>query len=229
MLQELYGKLPKPMQNEAVLPYLTLLNRKKTVLFFKRGFDLVVSVILIVVLSPFLLGAVIAVKAGSRGPVIYRQTRVGKNGKLFSMYKFRTMVVDAERLGTKVTVGTDDPRITRTGKFLRRTRIDEFPQFFNVLKGDMSLIGPRPEVQQYVDAYEPEYYATLLIRPGITSNTSIAFSNEGERLAGQEDPDAYYIHTLLPEKMELNLSYVRELSLWNDVKIFFATIANVFR
>jgi lipopolysaccharide/colanic/teichoic acid biosynthesis glycosyltransferase len=228
MSQERFSSLPEYMQNDTVAEYMTMLEKKKTTLFFKRMLDIIVSLILIILLSPFLIISALAIKLTSKGPIIYRQTRVGRDGRDFKIFKFRTMVVNADKIGTKVTVG-DDPRITKAGRFLRKTRIDEFPQFFNVLIGDMSLIGPRPEVRQYVDAYKDEYYATLLVRPGLSCRSSIGFADEAELLANQSDPDRYYIDELLPPKSEMNLKYLRDLSILEDIKIFFATIANVFK
>ena len=168
----------------------------------------------------------LAVKLDSRGPVFYRQIRVGRYGRDFKIYKFRTMVRDADRIGPAVTIG-GDPRVTRVGRLIRKCRMDEFSQLLNVLNGTMSLVGPRPEVRRYVDAYTPEGMATLLIRPGVTAPSSIAFKDEDRLLNAAEDPDRIYLEKILPPKTELNLEYLRGMSIPGDVKILFRTAAAV--
>jgi lipopolysaccharide/colanic/teichoic acid biosynthesis glycosyltransferase len=190
--------------------------------WIKRSFDVMVATIALVIVAPLLAFAVLMVKLSSRGPVFYRGTRVGLNGKLFSMLKFRTMVVDAESLGGSATAA-DDPRITRFGKFLRRYKLDELPQFFNVLLGDMSLVGPRPEVQKYVNLYSPEEKAILTVRPGITDWASIWNSNEAAVLEGSRDPERTYEELIRPTKLALQLFYVRNHSFFVDLKILFHT------
>jgi len=181
-----------------------------------------VATIALVIVAPLLALAALMVKLSSRGPVFYRGTRVGLNGKLFPMLKFRTMVVDAESLGGSATAA-DDPRITRFGKFLRRYKLDELPQFFNVLLGDMSLVGPRPEVQKYVNLYSPEEKAILTVRPGITDWASIWNSNEAAVLEGSRDPERSYEELIRPTKLALQLLYVRDHSFFVDLKILFHT------
>ena len=181
-----------------------------------------VATIALVIVAPLLALAAVMVKLSSRGPVYYRGTRVGLNGKLFPMLKFRTMVVDAESLGGSATAA-DDPRITRFGKFLRRYKLDELPQFFNVLLGDMSLVGPRPEVQKYVDLYSLEERAILTVRPGITDWASIWNSNEAAVLEGSRDPERTYEELIRPTKLALQLLYVRDHSFFVDLKIMFHT------
>ena len=181
-----------------------------------------VATIALVIVAPLLALAAVMVKLSSRGPVYYRGTRVGLNGKLFPMLKFRTMVVDAESLGGSATAA-DDPRITRFGKFLRRYKLDELPQFFNVLLGDMSLVGPRPEVQKYVNLYSPEEKAILTVRPGITEWASIWNSNEAAVLEGSRDPERTYEELIRPTKLALQLLYVRDHSFFVDLKILFHT------
>ena len=181
-----------------------------------------VATIALVIVAPLLALAAVMVKLSSRGPVYYRGTRVGLNGKLFPMLKFRTMVVDAESLGGSATAA-DDPRITRFGKFLRRYKLDELPQFFNVLLGDMSLVGPRPEVQKYVNLYSPEEKAILTVRPGITDWASIWNSNEAAVLEGSRDPERTYEELIRPTKLALQLLYVRDHSFFVDLKIMFHT------
>jgi lipopolysaccharide/colanic/teichoic acid biosynthesis glycosyltransferase len=190
--------------------------------WIKRSFDVMVATIALVIVAPLLALAAVMVKLSSRGPVYYRGTRVGLNGKLFPMLKFRTMVVDAESLGGSATAA-DDPRITRFGKFLRRYKLDELPQFFNVLLGDMSLVGPRPEVQKYVDLYSPEEKAILTVRPGITDWASIWNSNEAAVLEGSRDPERTYEELIRPTKLALQLLYVRDHSFFVDLKILFHT------
>ncbi len=224
-----WQKLPENMQNEAVKPYFDSLTKKKFTLFVKRMMDIIIASIVILILSPILLGATIAVAVGSKGPVFYLQRRVGRFGKEFSIFKFRTMVVNADKIGAQITVGEDDPRITKVGKILRTTRIDEFPQMFNILKGDMTLVGTRPEVRKYVNEYSDEMMATLLLRPGATGAASLAYRYENEMLSGKEDPEKYYIETILPDKMAINLEYTRKLSIWEDVKILAKTVACVVK
>jgi lipopolysaccharide/colanic/teichoic acid biosynthesis glycosyltransferase len=188
----------------------------------KRSFDAMVATIALVIVAPLLALAALMVKLSSRGPVFYRGTRVGLNGKLFPMLKFRTMVVDAESLGGSATAA-DDPRITRFGKFLRRYKLDELPQLFNVLLGDMSLVGPRPEVEKYVNLYSPEEKAILTVRPGITDWASIWNSNEAAVLEGSRDPERTYEELIRPTKLALQLLYVRDHSFFVDLKILFHT------
>jgi len=181
-----------------------------------------VATIALVIVAPLLPLAALMVKLSSRGPVFYRGTRVGLNGELFPMLKFRTMVVDAESLGGSATAA-DDPRITRFGKFLRRYKFDELPQLFNVLLGDMSLVGPRPEVEKYVNLYSPEEKAILTVRPGITDWASIWNSNEAAVLEGSRDPERTYEELIRPTKLALQLQYVRDHSFFVDLKILFHT------
>jgi lipopolysaccharide/colanic/teichoic acid biosynthesis glycosyltransferase len=190
--------------------------------WLKRSFDVMVATIALVIVAPLLPLAALMVKLSSRGPVFYRGTRVGLNGKLFPMLKFRTMVVDAESLGGSATAA-DDPRITRFGKFLRRYKLDELPQLFNVLLGDMSLVGPRPEVEKYVNLYSPEEKAILTVRPGITDWASIWNSNEAAVLEGSRDPERTYEELIRPTKLALQLLYVRDHSFFVDLKILFHT------
>ena len=183
---------------------------------------MIVATIALVIVAPLLALAALMVKLSSRGPVFYRGTRVGLNGELFPMLKFRTMVVDAESLGGSATAA-DDPRITRFGKFLRRYKFDELPQLFNVLLGDMSLVGPRPEVEKYVNLYSPEEKAILTVRPGITDWASIWDSNEAAVLEGSRDPERTYEELIRPTKLALQLLYVRDHSFFVDLKILFHT------
>jgi len=190
----------------------------------KRGFDFISSLAGIIFLSPFLLFIAIWIKIDSTGPIFFIQKRVGLKGKLIGVYKFRTMVINAESKGLKITVG-NDPRITRSGDFLRKYKLDELAQLFNVLNGTMSLVGPRPEVQEYIDVY-PEHVRekVLSVRPGITDYASIEFKNENQMLENSKDPNKTYIDDILPIKQRYYIQYVNERSLLLDIKLIFRTI-----
>ncbi|WP_243112511.1 MULTISPECIES: sugar transferase [Acutalibacteraceae] len=221
-----YETLPQSMKNEYTRSYWDRLQKKRGTLAFKRAGDIMASLVILLVLSPILLLLALAVKLDSPGPVFYRQIRVGRYDRDFKIFKFRTMVQDADKIGPAVTTGGDE-RITRVGKLIRRCRLDEFSQLLNVLNGTMSLVGPRPEVRRYVEAYTPEGMATLLIRPGITAPSSIAFKDEDRLLVSSGDPDRIYIEQILPPKTELNLQYLRGISVAADMKIMVRTIAAV--
>lgn len=223
-----YQELPQWMQKEEIRPYIELLNRQKVSSFFKRVFDIVVSALILLVLSPIFLLLAAAIKIDSKGPVFYRQVRVGQYGQDFRIFKFRSMVQDADKKGLSLTT-EGDSRITRVGKLIRKCRLDEFSQVLNVLQGTMSLVGPRPEVRKYVDAYEPEYLATLLVRPGVTATASIRFKDEDELLNSGGDPEEIYIHQILPEKMRYNLEYLDHISVWHDFKIMIQTVLAVLK
>ncbi len=188
----------------------------------KRTFDILLSLFGIVAASPLLAGIALGIKLTSPGPVLYRGKRVGRAGKDFHILKFRSMVVDAEQKGASST-SADDVRITRIGKFIRRTKMDELPQLFNVLFGQMSFVGPRPQVRWAVDLYSDHEQALLDVRPGITDYASLVFRNEGEILKGSSDPDRDYLEKIAPKKISLGLAYVQHHSLWTDVKIITAT------
>ena len=192
----------------------------------KRAFDFLVALIALVVVSPVLLVLAIIIKLTSEGPVFYRGVRIGLHGKPFRIFKFRTMVINAEKLGGSATA-EDDPRITAIGRFIRRNKLDEFPQFINVLVGDMSLVGARPEVKKYVDMYTQEEKAILELRPGITDWASIWNSNEAAVLEGSSDPEKTYEELIRPTKLALQLFYTRNHSLFVDVKILFHTAAKL--
>ncbi len=189
----------------------------------KRLFDLFWSALGLALLSPLLLLVALAVKAEDGGPVFFRQVRIGRGGRPFGIWKFRTMVVDAERQGRSITVG-QDPRITRIGRRLRATKLDEIPQLLNVLVGEMSLVGPRPEVPRYVDLYTESQRAILALRPGITDLASIKYRNESELLAEAENPDETYIQVLLPDKIRINLDYAVRANLRTDFLVILATL-----
>lgn len=221
-----YENLSQNMKNEFTLRYWEQLRGKRGTLAAKRFFDLLVSTAVLLVLSPFLILLAIAVKLDSPGPVFYRQVRVGRYNRDFKIYKFRTMVQNADQIGPAVTVGGDS-RVTRVGRLIRRCRLDEFSQLLNVLDGSMSLVGPRPEIRRYVDAYSQEGMATLLVRPGITAPSSIAFKDEDRILVSSGDPDQIYIEKILPPKTRLNLEYLRKVGIFYDIKILFQTVAAV--
>lgn len=194
--------------------------------FFKRVFDLFFSALGLLILLPLLLVIALAIKLDSPGPVFYHGERVGKDGRLFRIFKLRTMVVNAEAIGASSTAD-DDPRITRTGKFLRQYKIDELPQLINVLLGQMSFVGPRPQVKWAVDLYTPEERLILSVPPGITDSASLMFHNEGEILKGSTDPDRDYMEKIHPEKVRLSLEYVRSRSFWLDIRLIWRTFLRV--
>jgi lipopolysaccharide/colanic/teichoic acid biosynthesis glycosyltransferase len=194
----------------------------------KRFFDILFSAIGIILLGPLLAILALAIKRSSSGPVLYRGIRVGRGGKLFRMLKFRTMVVNAEALGGSCT-SDDDPRITAIGRRLRKYKLDELPQLFNVLKGEMSFVGPRPEVKQYVAMFSEEEKQILSVRPGVTDWATLWDSDEGALLAGSSDPARIYLETIRPEKIRLQLEYVRKRTLLLDFRIVCSTVALVLR
>ena len=194
----------------------------------KRAFDFLSSLVGIILVSPFLTVVAILIKKEDGGPVFYRGVRVGRFGKPFRIFKFRTMVINAEKLGGPSTAD-DDPRISKVGKFIRKFKVDELPQLINVLKGEMSIVGPRPEVQMYVDMFTEEERAILSVRPGITDWASIWNPDEGAVLAGSPDPERTYMEKIRPEKIRLQLKYVKERSFWNDLKIIAQTMIAIIK
>lgn len=194
----------------------------------KRFFDLLVSLFGLLLLTPVFLILAILIKLDSPGPVFYIQERVGQGFKLFNLFKFRTMRVDADKL-TAITVGARDPRITSVGYYLRKYKLDEFPQLINVLLGTMSLVGPRPELKKFVDLYTPEQQQVLTIKPGITDYASIQFRNENELLAGKPNPIDFYIREIMPVKLALNIKYLQSQSFWSDLVIIFRTLVSIFK
>jgi lipopolysaccharide/colanic/teichoic acid biosynthesis glycosyltransferase len=188
----------------------------------KRVFDIIASGLGLICLSPLFIILAIWIKSDSKGPVFYRQVRVGRCNKDFKLFKFRSMRPNSDKLGL-ITIGGRDPRVTRSGFYIRKYKLDEFPQLINVFIGDMSLVGPRPEVRKYVDMYTPEQLHVLDVRPGITSLASIRYRNENEILAAAEDPDRAYIEQVMPDKLAIDLEYVAHASLWTDIKLIFGT------
>ncbi|MGN0550702.1 MAG: sugar transferase [Acutalibacteraceae bacterium] len=227
MLLQNWEMLPDYMKNDEVLEYYKILEKKKGSLLAKRILDIVASSVLIVLLIIPMLVIAITIKCGSKGKVIFKQKRITANGREFNIFKFRTMVENAESLGAQIT-GKDDARITKNGKILRKFRLDELPQIFNVFMGDMSMVGTRPEVPKYVNMYTNSMYATLLMPAGITSAASLMFKDEEVYFSDPELVDKNYMEVVLPEKMEENLNYIKKFSFFYDIKIMFKTIIQVF-
>lgn len=223
-----WENLDEWIRQPEVKEYYDILSKKKGSLFLKRIFDILIALILFIILLIPMIIIAVYIKTDSEGPVFYRQRRVTTYGKEFRIHKFRTMVTDAEKIGTAVTVG-EDPRITKAGHFLRKTRLDELPQLIDVLEGTMSFVGTRPEAVKYVKQYTPEMRATLLLPAGITSVASILYKDEAELLENAADPDKTYVEEILPEKMKYNLQSIRDFSLINDLKTMFATVGAVLK
>ncbi|MGI6545332.1 MAG: sugar transferase [Fastidiosipilaceae bacterium] len=223
-----WSDLPDEMRVDAVRPYYEILRARTASLVVKRVLDIVLALLLIMLLSPLLLLTAIAVFIDDPGPIFYRQERVTRYNQSFRIFKFRTMVKNADQMGSLVTT-VNDPRISRVGKVIRRVRLDELPQLFNILAGSMTFVGTRPEVRRYVEAYTPEMYATLLLPAGVTSDTSILYKDEAELLEKAEDVDVCYINEVLPQKMVINLSSLKNFSLWRDTVVLFKTVAHVLR
>lgn len=194
----------------------------------KRTLDIVFSFLGLIILAPFFFMIAFAIKFNSSGPVFYLQERVGKYRNLFKLFKFRSMGIDADK-GNAITVGAKDSRITRVGYYLRKFKVDELPQLINVLIGDMSLVGPRPEVKKFVDLYTEEQLKVLNVKPGITDYASLQFRNENELLEGKTDPIGFYIREIMPVKLQLNLQYIAERNLWLDIRIIFKTLWAIFK
>ena len=193
----------------------------------KRLFDILASGFGLLLLSPLLLAVAVWVKVDSRGPVFFRQVRVGRHNKDFRIFKFRTMRVGSDK-GSPITIGGRDPRVTCSGYFLRKTKIDELPQLINVFMGDMSLVGPRPEVRYYVDYWTPEQMRVLDVRPGITDPASIRYCNESELLANADDPESFYINVIMQDKIRLYLEYVEHQGFWTDIRLILSTFLAIF-
>ena len=220
--------LPEKMKNDKVLPYYDIIKKKTASLLWKRVFDICLSVVLLVVLSWLFLILAILIKRDSCGPVLYRQTRITQFYRPFTIYKFRTMTDHGEQMGALVTT-QNDMRITKIGKKIRKYRLDELPQLVNVLKGDMTFVGTRPEVLKYVECYDEEMYATLLMPAGITSLASIRFKDEEKILSAysEQEIDKAYQSAILPKKMQYNLDYLRKFSFFYDLQLCFQTIIAV--
>lgn len=225
MILKKWEELPKEMQTDEVKKYYDILKKKQASLFFKRAFDIAVSLIMLIVLAPVFLVLAIAIKLDSKGPVFYRQLRLTQYNKPFRIFKFRSMVQDADK-GSQVTV-SGDSRITRVGSVIRKLRLDEFCQLIDVLRGTMTFVGTRPEVPKYTEHYTAEMMATLLLPAGVTSLASIYYKDEAELLNAAEDTDKVYIEEVLPAKMYYNLKAIENFTFWGDIKIMFMTVLAV--
>lgn len=228
MILKKWDDLPQEMKNEEVKRYYDILRTKKASLVAKRIFDFIIAIIMLIVLLPAFILIAIAIKIDSEGPVMFRQVRITQYGKEFRIYKFRTMINNADKVGTQVTT-KDDVRITRVGKLLRKFRLDEIPQLINIIIGDMAFVGTRPEVIKYVDKYTDEMMATLLLPAGVTSEASIQYKDEELLLATAKDADDTYVKEILPQKMKYNLISIEKYSFLKDIKTMFRTVGAVIR
>lgn len=223
-----WDDLPESFKNDQVKVYYDLLEEKTFSLIIKRLFDIVLSSLLLFLLSPVILILSIWIKLDSEGEIFFRQERVTQYGEIFRIFKFRTMVKDANKIGSQVTV-SNDSRITNVGKFIRKVRLDEIPQLINVFLGDMTFVGTRPEVQKYVDHYTPEMMATLLLPAGITSEASINYKDEEKILTENKNVDETYVNIILPQKMKYNLESMKKESFLYDISIMFKTFIKVLK
>ena len=226
MILRQWEKLPEALKNESTRHYYEILSKKKFDILLKRLFDFIVAGILLVLLMPFFVIIAILVKFTSKGPILYKQERVTTYGNTFKIFKFRTMIENADKIGSLVTLD-NDKRITKVGRFLRRVRLDELPQLFNILLGQMSFVGTRPEVQKYVDCYSEEMLATLLMPAGVTSLASISFKDEDKYLDSNESVESVYINKILPDKMKYNLEYIENFNIFYDMKLMIKTVLAV--
>lgn len=222
MLLKKWEQLPPEMQTEEVRKYYDILKQKQCSLFFKRLFDILVSSLMLLILSPLFLILAIAIKIDSKGPVFYRQIRLTQYNKTFRIFKFRSMVQNADK-GSQVTVSGDN-RITRVGKLVRKYRIDEISQLIDIWRGAMTFVGTRPEVPKYTEQYTPEMMATLLLPAGVTSLASIYYKDEAKLLDAAEDTDKVYVEQILPAKMYYNLKAIEKFNFWSDIKVMFMTV-----
>ena len=226
-----WEKLPKELRNAKVKKYYNLLKKKQVSLFVKRLLDVIFGAILLVLFSPIFLILAIVIKIDSKGPIFYRQERVTIYDRTFKIFKFRTMVQNADKIGPLATV-ENDKRVTRVGRIIRKVRLDEIPQLINIIAGDMSFVGTRPEVRKYVDAYNDEMKATLLMRAGVTSYASIVFKDEDQIIKKyvnkNHDVDDVYVHKVLPIKMKMNLEYIKKFNVFYDIMIVMWTALAVF-
>lgn len=227
MILRQWDKIPEALKNNSTKFYYEILKRKKFDLLLKRLFDFIVAGVLLILLFPVFVIIAVLVKITSKGPILYKQERVTTYGKVFKILKFRTMFVHADKIGSLITID-NDKRITAVGRFLRRVRLDEIPQLFNVLLGQMSFVGTRPEVQKYVNCYTGEMLATLLMPAGVTSLASISFKNEEKYLDSSETVENIYINKILPDKMKLNIKYIEKFNVFYDLKLMIKTVLAVF-
>lgn len=223
-----WENLPKDMQTEAVRKYYEILKKHRGSLLLKRIFDIIAAGLLLILLSPVLLILAVWIKTDSKGPVFFRQVRVTTYGRTFRIFKFRTMVNNADKMGTQVTT-KGDARVTKAGKALRGCRLDELPQLLNILAGDMTFVGTRPEVEKYARHYTDEMKATLLLPAGVTSLASIEYKDEEKLLESAQDADQVYVEKILPEKMKYNLQAIEHFSFWQDIKTMIATVVAVVK
>lgn len=230
MILKKYETLPRDLQNKYVEEYYNIIATKKISLLVKRLLDVMVSLIMLIIFSPIMIILAIIIKLDSKGPIFYRQERITQYGKKFKILKFRTMVQNADKKGSLITKENDN-RITKIGNKIRKCRLDEFPQLINILKGEMSFVGTRPEVKKYVDMYTDEMKATLLMPAGVTSRASIEFKDEDEIISKElkkgRDIDKVYTQTVLPKKMKWNLEYMKAFNVWEDIKICIKTVIKV--
>jgi lipopolysaccharide/colanic/teichoic acid biosynthesis glycosyltransferase len=223
-----WESLPVEMQNDSVKKYYDTLCNKKGSLLIKRLFDIVVAILTLIVLSPVFVILCIVIKIDSKGPILFRQIRVTQYGKKFWIFKFRTMIYYADKVGGQVTT-KNDKRITKVGKVLRKTRLDEIPQLFNIIVGDMSFVGTRPEVVKYVERYTEDMFATLLLPAGVTSEASIHYKDEEQLLVIADHADETYLNLILPEKMKYNLKSLEKFSFYSDINIMLKTVFAVIK
>lgn len=228
MILRKWDDLPDKMKNESVRKYYDVLHKKWFSLFIKRIFDIVVGLIALIVLSPVFLILSVVIKMDSKGPVLFRQVRVTQYGKRFRIFKFRTMVNNAEKTGAQVTT-MNDSRVTKVGRFLRECRLDEIPQLFNIIAGDMSFVSTRPEVVKYVEQYTDEMMATLLLPAGVTSEASIEYRREERILSCVNNADQTYVEVVLPEKMKFNLRSIEKFSFFCELKTMIRTVLAVVK
>ena len=223
-----WNELPQELQIDEVKPYYELLRKKSKSLFIKRLFDIIVSLVMLIAISPALIIIAILIDRDSEGGVFYRQERVTQYGKKFKIHKFRTMVANADQIGSAVTTGNDS-RVTKIGETLRKYRLDELPQLIDILEGNMSFVGTRPEVTKYVEQYTPEMMATLLLPAGVTSKASIKYKDEAELLDASNDVDKTYIEVVLPEKMKYNLEALMNFNCITDLMLMVETVVAVIK
>lgn len=223
-----WDTLPIYMKTDEVRVYYNKLKKKKTSLFLKRIFDIVVSLVMLIVLSPIMIILAIAIITDSKGGVFFRQERVTQYGKIFRIHKFRTMIANAEKVGAQVTI-KNDLRVTKVGKIIRKFRLDELPQLIDILQGNMSFVGTRPEVIKYVKKYQPEMYATLLLPAGVTSEASILYKDEDKLLEEANDIDEMYIKQILSKKMKFNLDSIMKFNIWRELFIMVKTVIIVIK
>lgn len=228
MMLKKWEDLPENMKNATVKKYYDLLYKRRLSLFFKRLFDVVVAVVALIIMFPVFIILSVVIKLDSKGPVMFRQVRVTQYGREFKIFKFRTMVNNADKIGTQVTT-KNDARVTSVGKFLRKSRLDEIPQLFNIILGDMSFVGTRPEVVKYVEQYSDEMLATLLMPAGVTSEASIQYKDEELLLANADDADESYVNEVLPEKMKYNLNSIKDFRFIRDIGTMFKTVFAVIQ